>query len=390
MAYTPLKITIPEPCHEDWGKMKPVPGTTARHCASCVKNVVDFTGFTDAQMHAYVREHPGKLCGRFRPDQLDRPLRAAVKPSSNPLRIAATAAGLMLAATGCEKNIADHELARAVPEPTEWVEVIPPRTGGITIEDVPEEEVIEITVPSLMQGVPIPSPPPLPPPVAEEIDFTIGDIDYLEPDVPEPPLTGEIIPVPPPPPLPPPPPVIKGGIHSKATELHAPTPPVCRPAGPDLPWALTPTPDDGMMLGMVSLDFREPTGIHLFMDTITGFLPTSHKPTIEQTSHPKGVRHRILRPRPNTLPPHLANISLFPNPFVDKINLEIDAPKATQLRIVLLDASGRRVYGERWKTRPGYNTLILSPPQQRLQGSLFYVQVTDKLGNVVTKPIVRR
>lgn len=38
MAYTPLKISIPKPCHEDWNGMHPVFGTTERHCDSCAKN----------------------------------------------------------------------------------------------------------------------------------------------------------------------------------------------------------------------------------------------------------------------------------------------------------------------------------------------------------------
>ena len=101
MAYTPLKIHIPEPCHEDWAGMTPVAGTTARHCDSCAKNVTDFTGFSDAQLHAYVRENKGKLCGRFRPDQLGRPMRAKQAPTFNPLKIAAAAAGLMAVGTGC-------------------------------------------------------------------------------------------------------------------------------------------------------------------------------------------------------------------------------------------------------------------------------------------------
>ena len=102
MAYTPLKISIPEPCHEDWNGMHPVSGTTERHCDSCAKNVIDFTSFSDAQMHDYVRLNGNKMCGRFRPDQLDRPLRAVPRPKINPLKVAATAAGLMLAASGCD------------------------------------------------------------------------------------------------------------------------------------------------------------------------------------------------------------------------------------------------------------------------------------------------
>lgn len=381
MPYTPLKIVIPDPCSEDWDKMEPVSGTTARHCASCVKNVVDFTGFTDAQMHAYVREHPGKMCGRFRADQLNRPLRAAAKPVSNPLRVAAAAAGLMLAASGCEPdNLADRATLGA-PEATEWVTTFedgivltPPATGYFTPSEVPEEKVAEVVVPDA-------APPPSPPEIIEEVgemEWIVGDIDYDDPE--------EIMPPFPPPP--PPPPVVgrittTGNITPES--VHIPPPPVCAPAFSDslLPDNIRPAiVNESMIMGLVSFTPPEPTGMDLFRDTLKSILPPSTKPTIKQTSHP--------RPRPNLTPPHLNNITLFPNPFVDKINLEIDVPEATKLRLVLLDASGRRVYSERWNTRPGYNTLVLSPPQRRLKGSLFYVQLTDDTGHTVTRPIVRR
>ncbi|MEM8584754.1 MAG: T9SS type A sorting domain-containing protein [Bacteroidota bacterium] len=37
-----LRITIPEPCHEDWNAMTSLEDGS-RHCDSCAKNIVDFT-----------------------------------------------------------------------------------------------------------------------------------------------------------------------------------------------------------------------------------------------------------------------------------------------------------------------------------------------------------
>ena len=65
-------LYVPTPCHEDWNKM-----TAAEHgrfCASCCKQVVDFTLMSDHQILNYLSDQSGKLCGRFDPEQLQRPL----------------------------------------------------------------------------------------------------------------------------------------------------------------------------------------------------------------------------------------------------------------------------------------------------------------------------
>ncbi|WP_291153851.1 hypothetical protein [Flavobacterium sp. UBA7680] len=64
------KITIPEPCHEDWNKM--TPSENGRFCLSCSKTVVDFTSMLpDEIQHFFVQNQSNKICGRFRKSQLD-------------------------------------------------------------------------------------------------------------------------------------------------------------------------------------------------------------------------------------------------------------------------------------------------------------------------------
>lgn len=65
-----LRITIPQPCHEDWNAM--TPAQQGRHCASCNKLVMDFTAMSDAQIIAYFQSAKGNTCGRFYNNQLDR------------------------------------------------------------------------------------------------------------------------------------------------------------------------------------------------------------------------------------------------------------------------------------------------------------------------------
>lgn len=64
------KITIPEPCHENWDKM--TPNENGRFCLSCSKTVVDFTSMLPEEIqHFFIQNQNNKICGRFRKSQLD-------------------------------------------------------------------------------------------------------------------------------------------------------------------------------------------------------------------------------------------------------------------------------------------------------------------------------
>ncbi len=67
---TKHKISIPEPCHEDWDKM--TPDETGRFCNSCSKSVVDFTEMLPIEIQEFFIKNEGqKVCGRFKKKQLD-------------------------------------------------------------------------------------------------------------------------------------------------------------------------------------------------------------------------------------------------------------------------------------------------------------------------------
>ena len=90
----PVTIHQPAPCHENWEAMTPT--DVGRHCAACQTQVVDFTRMTDDEVVAYLRHTtPGRRCGRFREDQVGRPLLAAARPVTGRRRWA-TAAVLLL------------------------------------------------------------------------------------------------------------------------------------------------------------------------------------------------------------------------------------------------------------------------------------------------------
>jgi hypothetical protein len=66
----PVKLQIPEPCHEIWANMKPM--EQGRFCGSCSKTVIDFSSMTDRQLFEFFQNYSGGACGRFHNDQLNR------------------------------------------------------------------------------------------------------------------------------------------------------------------------------------------------------------------------------------------------------------------------------------------------------------------------------
>jgi protein TonB len=67
-----------QPCPEDWQQMTPT--AQGRHCASCQRTVFDFTDKTSADLEAARAASPdGRLCGRFRAEQLAPPPRLRPK-----------------------------------------------------------------------------------------------------------------------------------------------------------------------------------------------------------------------------------------------------------------------------------------------------------------------
>jgi hypothetical protein len=62
------KISIPEPCTEDWNKM--TPNAKGRFCSNCSKTVVDFTVMSPIEIQKYFQEN-SNICGRIKKSQLN-------------------------------------------------------------------------------------------------------------------------------------------------------------------------------------------------------------------------------------------------------------------------------------------------------------------------------
>lgn len=65
-----MKVTIKEPCLEDWDKMKT--GIESRHCDLCNKNVIDFTQKNRAEIITYLLDRSNEgVCGRMKGNEFE-------------------------------------------------------------------------------------------------------------------------------------------------------------------------------------------------------------------------------------------------------------------------------------------------------------------------------
>ncbi|GAA4503018.1 hypothetical protein GCM10023172_27190 [Hymenobacter ginsengisoli] len=100
------------------------PNAVGRHCASCQTQVVDFTLMTDGEVVAFLSQYsPKRRCGRFREDQVDRPLLAAAQPVTG-WRPWSVAMVLLLGSVSGMKARAQHAKPRT-PAPDLMQAVIP-------------------------------------------------------------------------------------------------------------------------------------------------------------------------------------------------------------------------------------------------------------------------
>jgi hypothetical protein len=97
-----MKLSITQPCKAPWEEMTPV--DHGRYCLQCEKQVVDFSGMTDAEVVTYFEKH-GKVCGRFMPSQLDREMDIPQKRSFIPAALLAGMLNLLLPEKGAAQRV---------------------------------------------------------------------------------------------------------------------------------------------------------------------------------------------------------------------------------------------------------------------------------------------
>jgi TonB family protein len=100
-----MKISIPNPCHENWNAM--TPNEQGRFCLSCQKTVVDFTKMEKTEIQDYFRSiTTEKICGRIKASELIStitlpevaiyPTRYFIAPKHTPSTLFLMTIGMML------------------------------------------------------------------------------------------------------------------------------------------------------------------------------------------------------------------------------------------------------------------------------------------------------
>lgn len=67
-----ISLSIKTPCTENWEKMSA--SENGKFCNKCQKNVIDFTGMTDAAITTIIHQSDAPICGKLRADQMNRHL----------------------------------------------------------------------------------------------------------------------------------------------------------------------------------------------------------------------------------------------------------------------------------------------------------------------------
>jgi len=99
---TPLQLKIPEPCNQSWNEM--LPEEDGRHCLSCQKKVIDFSGMTDQELIRALAKAGSGSCGRFDVAQLERNIMPPARPSGSLLPAAALALTIAVSAETVRAN----------------------------------------------------------------------------------------------------------------------------------------------------------------------------------------------------------------------------------------------------------------------------------------------
>jgi len=76
------EVTIAEPCLQNWDEMEK--GAGFNFCTACSKNVIDFSGYTNAEIISVLANSASSVCGRLSQSQLNQlNYHLAIVPTTN-------------------------------------------------------------------------------------------------------------------------------------------------------------------------------------------------------------------------------------------------------------------------------------------------------------------
>lgn len=379
-----------------------------RHCQACEKVVTDFTNMTDVQIGNHLRRHEGKLCGRFRPDQLGRTLRIGGPRKLRGFRATAAAAALLFTAPALAQTALSHPVeqrdslittSKIGHEPSH-----PPRMVTIkgTIKEEGGPEYGLIGAPVLLKGT---------------TTGTVTDIDgNYQLKVPADQPATLVISYP--------------GFKTAEKTLSIEEIAKASETNSSLEIDLTLLEPYGGIAGGIVVSYRpRPSLIEHLMAHPVKPVYTNDTPTgpakqgdwkdywrekftkakarrAERRNERKAERQAIKELRlkaPSTLPPATAapqssesisfenplHLKASPNPFVDIIKLEFQLPKEQGYTLELLSSAGRFITSQSGKGISGVQQLELQHGLAKLPSGTYFLRLETEKGLFSVTTVVR-
>ncbi len=381
MKKQPVTLAIPTPCHENWQQMDAA--EQGRFCHSCQKTVLDFTGKTDREVATFFQKNEASTCGRFRPDQLHRPL-LVEQPGGFGARLRAL--GLVV------PGLLAGGLAQAQSERPVLMGKIAPRT--VVCEPQVKGEVNVQDPKPVLMGDTIVAPVR-----ARILTGTVRDAETGEP------LIGCTI-------------LLKGTVTGTVSDIDGnyrlPIPGVENPVlvfsytgyeamelgvGNDQREVNALMGASQMMLGgaiaiVRTVSFqRDQTLYNLAKHKIKNLISNirqqgaakkraTRQKEIEAIDISQNIENQPIEAPVAPMPPvsPALKAKAFPNPFAGTLHLELDYPQAETLLLRLSDMNGRIVFSKNYEAMKGLQTISLETGDAALSAGNLMLEIVGKKG----------
>lgn len=370
MKSTTYTFDIPTPCHEKWINMDQ--RTDGRFCHSCQKTVIDFSNKSDREVAAYFQKTGGQVCGKFRQDQLQRPVHfEQPKTFGGRLRaLGLLVPGLLVggAATGqnLEKPLTEQLEIDHSPSLLGYVSPQPfKRVKGVVKEDN-GYPLIGVTV--LIKNTAL---------------GTVTDINgEYEINVPIPQNGSDA--------------VLEfsyTGFHK--VEVHIS---LNSTEGNNVVMSVNPVLMEGMLVGEIVITGDQTLysiiryKIKNLSYAIRSYFKEKRKEKaakelIEKKAEnnieiPENKSEQLIKKENNYVG------KIFPNPFSQQINIEINCPKNEPLNIRLLDLNGRIIFSQKYDAVKGENKITVSPNLQNTAAANYMLEISGVGGLYLAEILV--
>lgn len=390
MKNSAIQLSIPEPCHEKWSEM--TPKEQGRFCKSCEKILVDFTAMSDQQLINYFQNYNGKLCGRFRKDQMNR----TIKPLPSPSFSRSYAASGLLAAGLLFGGMAEAQ--------------VNPINGKIVLGQTKDDEDCEM--PILIDGEDIVCIFPELSDIDSECEMPISMIisGKITEAYSNNPIIGASI-------------YIENTNTGTVTDVNGnymlEIPQNLQDQIINLSVSYIGFEDESRIINLANLDtkdlnivmemseqiilgevyFHEPTPEHK-KSTITKIkdwlAEKKHNRQAKKAArqHEKAAKKAIeiieeINPSEEEIVaiPKVVQ-KVYPNPAQDFINIDFESEKSQEVQIQLVNTTGQVLYSNNYVIRDGFDSFSIDLPEENIISSnIYFLQISNKQGVIETHPV---